>query len=94
MGRGCIAGGQPSRIDLLTIEINGLVALAHPLVAPDMSPLRTPLRFALGLASVPVLLAAQQPDPIYVDEIARLQADGRVREALRDPSDAGTLRRG
>jgi acetylornithine deacetylase/succinyl-diaminopimelate desuccinylase-like protein len=43
--------------------------------------------------SLPVVVAAQQPDQIHVDEIARLQADGRVREALRllETDDARTM---
>lgn len=58
-----------------------------------MRPLRSPLCLALGLVSLPVMLAAQQPDQVYVDEMARLQADGRVREALRliEADDARTM---
>ena len=60
---------------------------------PDMHDIRSHLLIACGLMALPVMLVAQQPDQIYVDEMARLQADGRVREAIRliETDDAQTM---
>lgn len=57
------------------------------------------LRFRLALAATAVALAApphlsaQQPERVYVDQIERLRADGRVQEALRllETDDARTM---